>query len=137
MSSRTTYNQLNAEEMAEQAADAVRGLNHLTLDAGSLRKPSEVYRVLGSLEAMVARLPQAFAQLDGLLAQWVEDDLVNIDDGEFAGDPAAAGATASVYLTEEAPPAITRLQEAIDRAREAISFASFAGDLVEDEEGGS
>lgn len=129
MSARTTVNERTADQLAGDAAEAVRGLNHLTCDAGSLQTPGDVYRVLGSLEQLAARLPQALAQIDGLLQRWAEDDLVGIDGGEFASDPAAAVATAAVYLTEEAPAAIARLHDALDRAQQAVSFASFTGDL--------
>jgi hypothetical protein len=101
----------------------------LTRDEGSLQTPAEVYRVLGSLESVAARLPQALAQLDALLQRWVEAELVSIDDGEFAGDPVAAVATSSVYLLEEATSLAVRLQEVVGRAQQAIAFASFAGDL--------
>ena len=132
MATRTTYNELTAAQLAEQAAEGVRGLNHLTRDEGSLQTPAEVYRVLGSLELLAARLPQALAQLDALLQRWADAELVSIDDGEFAGDPAAAVATASVYLVEEATPVAVRLQEVLGRAQQAIAFASFTGELPDD-----
>ncbi len=129
MSGRTVYNELDAVALTEQASEAIRGLNHLTRDAGSLRHPVEVYQALGSLAEMCERLPQALEQIDVLLTRWVENDQVRIDDGEFIGDPPAAVAAASVWLTEEAPPALERLSMALRGAEAALAGAGFIADL--------
>jgi hypothetical protein len=46
-------------DYAEAAAEAVHGLNHATFAGTGYEVPSDVYRVLGQLAAMLARLPQA------------------------------------------------------------------------------
>ena len=83
----TVYDDKTANELAGDAAESIRGLNHLTRDAGSLHYPSDVYRVLGSLQSLAGRLPQALTQMERLLHGWVEDDHVSIDAGEVEGDP--------------------------------------------------
>lgn len=128
MTARTTYNELTADELAEQAAEAIRGLNHLTRDAGSLRTPAEAYRVLSALSAATERLPQTLQQLDALLQLWTEQGVVSIDDGEFIGDPEAAAATVSVHLLEEARPALEAAGRGLAAAQQAIAFASFTGE---------
>ncbi len=132
MSGRGTYNDLNATQLADSASEAIRGLGHLTRDAGSLHTPGEVYTVLGSLSALASRMPQVLAQLDGLLQGWAETDQVRIDGGEFSGDPQAAVAATSVYLVEDAAPALERLSMALDRAQQTIAFAALTGDPDED-----
>ena len=55
--------------IADQAAEAIRSLNHLTRrEAAGLTYPSDVYDVLGGLATMAARLPQLAQQL----ASWLE-----------------------------------------------------------------
>lgn len=82
---------------ANAASEAVRALNHATLDTTSLA-PGDVYAVLGALVEMVQRTPQAIGQLlaalqnrhdAGTLAHDslpidqvmfdVEDEAVNVD----------------------------------------------------------
>ena len=129
MSGRTVYSELDAVALAEQASESVRGLNHLTRDSGSLRHPVEVYQALGSLAEMCERLPQTLEQIEVLLTRWVEQDQVRIDDGEFIGDPPAAAAAVSVWLTEEAPPALDRLAMALRGAEAALACAGSTADV--------
>jgi len=130
MTSRAVYNDRTALELVGQAAEAVRGLNHLTRDDSGLHSPVEVYQALGLLTLMCERLPQALQQMDALLQDWVEAGTVSIEDGEFRGDPQAAAAVASVYLVEEAVPTALRLREKLDRVAQVLAFASFSGDLA-------
>ncbi len=128
----TVFNGRSANELAGDAAEAIRGINHLTFDAGSVRYPSDAYRLLGSLESAAGSLPQALAQIDRLLQRWLEDDQISIDGGDVAGDPAAAVAAASTHLLEEARPAVAQLTKALTAARDAITWASYTGP-VDDE----
>jgi len=72
-------------EVVEEAAEALRHLNHLTLAAPSPGVPGwedvcDVYRVLGELRFLADRLPQVCDQLAGSLqhlggrAAWRTDD---------------------------------------------------------------
>ncbi|PZS25790.1 MAG: hypothetical protein DLM61_19475 [Pseudonocardiales bacterium] len=125
------YNGKTASELVDDADEAIRGLNHLTLERGGVRYPSEVYRLLGTLTSMTAKLPQLLQQLERPMQGWVEADLLSIDDGDYRGDPVAAAAALSVYLTEEAPAAIDRLHRALAEAQKAIAWASYTGDVDE------
>src|SRR5438067_1983726 len=50
-------------DYADAAAEAVRGLNHATFGGTGYEAPSDVYRVLGHLATMLARLPRLVAVL--------------------------------------------------------------------------
>ena len=117
------FDGLTASELADRAAEEIRGLNHLTRDAGSLRYPTEVYRCTGSLMIMAGRLPQALSQMRELLEDWVDDGQVTVDSGEFASDPVAAITTAGVHL-DEAAAAAADLTAALSRAHTAIAHCS-------------
>ena len=121
------YDGLSATEVADRAAEAIRGLNHLTSDAGSLRYRSDVYRALGSLTVMAGRLPPALTQMSRLLEDWVDAGDVTVDSGEFVGDPVAAVTAAGVYLDEAAVAAAT-LTAALTRARAALAHCAYRDD---------
>ncbi len=131
----TVFNGRSANEHADDAAEAIRGINHLTFDAGSLRYPSDVYRILGSLDSVVSRLPQALEQIDRLLQRWLEAEEISIDQGEFVGDPPAAVAAATTHLLNEARPALAQAGKALAAARDALTWASYTGDVDDDDPG--
>lgn len=76
------------------------------------------------LAVMAARLPQTLAQLDVVFAGWVEAGHVRVDDGEFLGDPPAAAAVVSTYLTDAAAAA-QRLAQMLDLTHEALAGAAW------------
>ena len=109
---------------AEAAAEAVRALNHATQPWGDgLTGPADVYDVLGSLELLTARLPQALSQLQAYLTREHTAGRVRIIDGEHAGDPAAAVAATACQL-EQATRAAGSLREALEHARELLAWAA-------------
>jgi len=120
------YNDRTANQLADDAAEAIRGLNHLTRDDASLRYPSEVYAALGSLSQMLTMLPQALHQMDALIERWVAAGHVSIDSSEHVGHPEAAGAATSVYL-EEAQGATEQARAALGQAQAALTGASWKG----------
>jgi hypothetical protein len=103
-------------DVAEVAADAVRRLNHSTLETPQpatpgWSSPTDVSRVLGSVLLLVERLPQTLEQVGAALAsqgQWLEDDR------------SAAGATDTVQDTllslERARLHLHTTVRALDRA---------------------
>ncbi|HEX4061259.1 MAG TPA: hypothetical protein VHY58_09595 [Streptosporangiaceae bacterium] len=60
-------------EVAVQAVEAVRALNHLTADAGELAGPGEACEVVGRLALMGHELPQLCEQLARFLVAQGED----------------------------------------------------------------
>ena len=109
---------------AEDAAEAIRALNHATLPgAGGLTEPADVYAVLGSLATLTSRLPQALSQLLGFFQREQSERRVQIVDGEPAGDPAAAGATLTGQLSCAASSA-EALQHALEQAHATVTWAA-------------
>jgi hypothetical protein len=93
----------DAPAIAERAAESIRALNHATQPAtGRLSYPAEVYEILGSLEAMAQRLPQACGQLAEWLDHQAEGGRLKATDGPFADDVPAAVATATHWLNRAA-----------------------------------
>jgi hypothetical protein len=111
--------------VAEESAEAIRTLNHLTLGGDDLRYPADVYSVLGSLATLAARLPQALQQLTGFLERQLQDGRIQMQQGfAHAGEPEIAVTDASMEM-EEAGQAAEQLRAALDRAQQALSGASY------------
>jgi hypothetical protein len=86
-------------ELAAEAAESVRALNHATRPGSSGRVfPADAYDLTGALSLLASRLPQALAQLLAFLRAEVSAGRVIIVAGPDAGDPAAmlAAVTASL-----------------------------------------
>jgi hypothetical protein len=66
-------------EWADRAAEAVRGLNHAS--RGGYAWPSDVDAVVGSLETLAQRMPQALGQASRWLARETEAGRVGHDSG--------------------------------------------------------
>jgi hypothetical protein len=110
--------------LAEDAAEAVRALNHATLTgAGELVFPADVYQVTGTLAVLAARLPQALTQLAAFLQAEQDAGRVVIVAGEHCGDPAAAVSITRRHL-DAAAAAAGRLQHALDAAQQALTWAA-------------
>lgn len=60
--------QATPSQLADQAAEAIRALNHITRSGDSLQYPSDVHDVVANLKIMNQRLPQLLTQLAGFLA---------------------------------------------------------------------
>src|SRR5215213_1171406 len=73
-----------AQDIAERAAEAVRELIHATQAAkGALAYPADVYEVVGALETMAGRLPQAYGQLADWLDREAEAQRLRVPEGLF------------------------------------------------------
>lgn len=111
-------------ELAERAAETVRALVYATGAGGQqLRWPSDVYDVLGALQALADRLPQASDQLARFLANELEAGRVAATDGVFSGDAPAATASAEEWLAQAAVAA-RRLAECWGNAHTCVSGLS-------------
>lgn len=121
---------LSAAELAQEAAEAVRALSHVTIfpdGDGGLRYPADVYATLGELATLGHRLPQAVRQLTAFLHRQHQAGHVAIDAGtRYAGDPAAAVEGATVFL-QVAEQLAEQLGAALDQAAQALAFASYSG----------
>jgi len=111
-------------ELAGQAAEAVRALNHATLPgAGGLEYPADAYEVTGQLSLLAARLPQALAQLLAFLADQASAGAITVVAGQHAGDPAAM-LTAVTADLDAAAASARRLHQALDAGQNHLTWAA-------------
>lgn len=114
-------------ELAGQAAEAVRALNHATLPGtGGLEYPADAYEVTGQLSILAARLPQALAQLLAFLAEQAAAGAITVVAGQHQGDPAAMLAAVTADL-DAAVASARRLHQALDTAQNHLTWAAGAG----------
>jgi hypothetical protein len=114
-------------ELAGQAAEAVRALNHATIPgAGGLDYPAGAYEVTGQLAVLAARLPQALAQILAFLQEQAAAGQVTVVAGQHQGDPAAMLAAVTADL--DAAAGFARLlHQALDAAQNHLTWAAANG----------
>jgi hypothetical protein len=111
-------------ELAGQAAETVRALNHATLPGtAGLEYPADAYEVTGQLSLLAARLPQALAQILAFLTEQESNGAITVVAGEHAGDPAAMLAAVTGDLDAAAASA-RRLHQALDDAQNHLTWAA-------------
>jgi hypothetical protein len=76
---------MTPREIAGQAAEAIRALNHLALGGGELTSPGEVRDIIASLGLMGQGLPQLCEQLARFLVAQDEDGQIAHGSGEDPG----------------------------------------------------
>ena len=85
----TDTESITVSDLADQAADAVRLLNHRTRPGiGYLAEPSEVAAIIAALASITGMLPQLFGQLSHWLAREHHDGRLRVDDLAPLPDPA-------------------------------------------------
>jgi len=82
----------DALELAGQAAEALRELNHRTCDPRVFTGPAGVYRLVGELTLVADRFPQLLDQLDRWLYADHKGGRVRADTGDDPGRSVAAAA---------------------------------------------
>lgn len=107
-----------AIEAADEAAEAIRTINHLTL--GAIIPAPDLYRMLGKMAAAVERMPQALGQFSVGLERSMGTYQVQQDDGS---DPAVATEQAVEHL-RHARELADDLGRSLREARAAITFQS-------------
>lgn len=89
-------------ELAEAGAEAIRALNHATFGGrAGYAYPSDAYRTIGELAALLHRLPQALEQISLYLGDEHRAGRIVADWGSYA----------------------TRTEVAVDDAQLALAFA--------------
>lgn len=107
----------NPKDLAAQAAEAIRNLNHATQSAkGELTYPGDAYEMVALLKQLTQRLPQSFDQLSGFLGVLAKTGAVTAD----YGAPDDHLAEARCALVSAAIIAQT-LTEHLDRAHSALA----------------
>lgn len=109
----------NPAALASSAAEAIRALNHATLDAhgrDGWTYPGDAYDVIGALDRMAGGLNQALEQVWMLLSGLAADGHVRSDRGDI--DQPMTEARAAL---DDARAAADRLTVALSRAHAATS----------------
>ncbi|MFD8034681.1 hypothetical protein ACFV3F_39310 [Streptomyces sp. NPDC059717] len=80
---------------AEAAAEAIRGLNHLTrAPRTDWQYPGDAYATVASLATLTFRLPQAFAQIAQFIERLAREDHIRSAKGSDGADDVAAAIAA-------------------------------------------
>ncbi|WP_030390470.1 hypothetical protein [Streptomyces sp. NRRL S-241] len=87
-------------ELATEAAEAIRALNHRTLDKASYENPAEVGAAAYALRMLVERLPQTLDQLRTGLLWFGAENTIRMDDGTDPRD-AVAECSASLLVARQ------------------------------------
>ena len=104
--------------LARTAAEAVRGLNHLTGHDAGLGQPSAAYDITGALALAASRLHQALAQITGWLDRALAAGRLGHDLGE---DPAEAIGAAGIFLGDAGLSAAA-LAEDLGQAQQQLAL---------------
>ncbi len=108
--------------LGEQAADALRELNHHTRDGGAFTDPAELCWLLADLNTTAQRLPQLLAQLSRWLNQQHANTSFRADNNDC---PSALVAAATTALTDAANHA-RRLALDLDTAHQHAAHLATA-----------
>jgi pantothenate kinase len=99
-----------AADMADQASEAIRALNHATIFGDDLAV-TDVYDTLAALSALSQRLPQTFSQMSDVLEAHLAAGRLGVDDIGVYRHASSAVSAARTALAAAAAAA-----EAMDRA---------------------
>lgn len=104
-------------QLADDAGEAVRAINHLTLSPrDGWWYPGDAYSVIGNLAHMAGMLPQAITQTRSLIARLDAEGRLRSDKDTLDTDLAAAYAGLEV-----AAAAAQTLHQALSRAQSGMS----------------
>ncbi|WP_051835683.1 hypothetical protein [Streptomyces sp. NRRL S-481] len=118
---RPTMTNAHPQDLANQAADAIRSLNHATQNAkGELNYPSDAYALVASLAQLTRRLPQSFEQISRFLGALAKTGAVTADHGAPDDHLAEArsGLASAVLIAQT-------LTDHLDRAHSALGPLSY------------
>jgi hypothetical protein len=107
-------------QLADEAAEAIRSANHVTLSAGPAdgwEFPSDAYEVIGHLVALVQRLPQLLAQTGAHVQRLADGDHVRSDRGGNGAEEVAAALDAIGRASTDA----VAMAAALSTAHSALS----------------
>jgi flavorubredoxin len=129
LSTRGPHSPEYSRQVANAAAEAVRVLNHATLNhaAEALRYPSDADAVIEALATMAARLPQLLEQIADWLSQQGADGRLAVTHGPYGGYPGEAVDDVRSWLSE-AKECTAGLHYALDQARQTTAAISAGGE---------
>ena len=104
--------------LARTAAEAIRGLNHLTGREAGLGQPSAAYDVIGALALAASRLGQALTQITRRPGQALAAGRLGHDLGE---DPAEAIDATGIFLGDASMSAAALAQD-LNQAQQQLTL---------------
>jgi hypothetical protein len=111
--------------LGEQAAEAIRSLNHLTRGPGAFADPTQACQLVAALTAMTGRLPQLLGQT----ATWLHGELhtgrLRIDTTAHTDDPAELLAAIAACLAQ-AGHCAHRLNQVLDTTQQHTAHLATA-----------
>ncbi|WP_045562764.1 hypothetical protein [Streptomyces sp. FxanaA7] len=119
-------------EIASEAAEQVRALNHRTLDTKVFAQPGDVSDVANGITTLLERLPQTLEQLEAGLTQLHHDGRIRLDAKPLAETSQQDILHEVVTVTSALSEARRLLRQAHEAMREAAGPASHMGGLWED-----
>ncbi|MFE8944047.1 hypothetical protein [Streptomyces sp. NPDC007856] len=109
---------MKAAALADQAAEAIRGINHTTRTPGEgWQYPGDAYTLIGTLAHLSRMLPQAITQAIQPVTDAHQADRLTVDDG---ADPDQA-ASRAVQATRIAISRAMHLSQALDAVHSALA----------------
>jgi hypothetical protein len=119
-----------AVEHADEAAEAIRAINHVTFHAESLPFPSDAWQLINAFATTAHRLAQALQQTGHLVRGKQQRGEIGIDHGTtYAEHPAMAVADCLAGL-EDAAQASAMLADALERAARPLTYAHYLDPLL-------
>jgi len=105
-------------QLADDAAEAIRALNHVTMSPRDGWKfPADAYSVIGNLRELAQRLPQLLQQTEVFLQDLADGDHIRSD----RGGNGAAEVNAALDAIDRAREDALSMEAALDTAHSALS----------------
>lgn len=105
-------------QLAHDAAEAIRALNHATISTrDGWQFPADAYSVVGNLRELAQRLPQLLLQTEELLQRLAEGDHIRSD----RGGNGAAEVNAALNNLDRAREEALIMEAALATAHSALS----------------
>lgn len=105
-------------QLASDAAEAIRQLNHASMDPRNWTSPTEISDTVNALAALLERLPQALRQLESGLLELSDDHRIRLDN---VPDPSEQDIVHQVFLVQSA---LEETRGHLGQAREALRRAT-------------
>ena len=114
-------NRCSTPEIAWNAAESIRALNHLTQPApGQTLAPADIDQIVAALSQAADRLPQLLRQIGGLLHHRQQAGLLRVDQASPTPDPESAVTEATAALQQAAGHA-SSAGRALDAAHQILA----------------
>lgn len=104
-------------QLADDAAEAVRSLNHVTIALDGYNDPADINATVARIEALAYMLPQALTQTARTLQEMDQQPGIRIDSGADSAEKVAE----AVLEMQRAQQAFQAAGEALSRANQRLS----------------